>query len=152
MKSKALSGLIVVLMLLSVQAPSALAVGAKEAGASLLLPTTGQALNGEFGTTKSKIMAGVEVASITTIAVLGTAVGGGVVWAGLGPLLANHLYSAADAYKGAQNKRDPMVQAQMAEAQRTLEYSRERRFDREQSERGDLRDRMRQAAEAGYGS
>lgn len=152
MKSKAFCMVMAALMLLSFQMPSAFALGAREAGASLLLPTTGQAMNGELGSRKSKIMGAIEVASITTVAVLGTAVGGGVVWAGLGPLLANHLWSAADAYKGAQGKRDPVVQAQMAEAQRTLEYSRERRFDREQAARGDLRDRMRLAAEGAYGS
>jgi len=144
--------MVAALMLLSIHMPSAFAIGAREAGASLLLPTTGQAMNGELGSTKSKVMGAVEVASLTTVVILGLAVGGGVVWAGLGPLVANHLWSATDAYKNAQNKQDPVVQAQMAEAQRTLEYSRQRRFDREQTARGDLRDRMQQAAAVAYGS
>ena len=132
MKSKLLSVSMAVVVLFAAQVPSAHALGAREAGASLLLPATGQSMNGEVGTAKSKIMIGVEVASITTIAILGTVVGGGVVWAGLGPLIANHLWSATDAYKGAQTKRDPALQAQMSQAQQTLEYSRQRRFEREQ--------------------
>lgn len=152
MKSRFLSVVMAAVVLFAANVPSAHAVGAREAGASLLLPATGQAMNGEVGSTKSKVMIGVEVASITTIAILGTLVGGGVVWAGLGPLLANHLWSAADAYKGAQTNRDPALQAQMSQAQQTLEYSRQRRFEREQAARGDLRERMRMAAETGYGS
>lgn len=147
MKSKALSLVLAGVMLLGVQAPSAFAIGAREAGASLLLPTTGQAMNGQLSTTKSKVMAGVEVAAITTVAILGGAVGGGVVWAGLGPLIANHIWSATDAYQSAQNRQDPALQAQMNMAQRTLEYSHQRRFEREEAQRSDLRDRMRAAAE-----
>lgn len=127
--------------------PQVFATGAKEAGASLFVPTTGQAMNNQLGNTKTKVMAGVEVAAITTVAILGGLVGGGVVWAGLGPLIANHLWSAADAYKGAQGKQDPLVQQQMMEAQRTLELSRQRRFEREQSSRSDIRDRILQAGE-----
>ena len=52
--------------------PSAFAVGGKEFGASLLIPTTGQAMNGEFRATKTKIMAGIEVAAITTTVLLAT--------------------------------------------------------------------------------
>ena len=149
MKHKALSLMLVFLMVFAFTIPSAFAIGAKEAGASLLLPTTGQAMNNEFGTTKSKVMAGVEVAAITTVAILGGVVGGGVIWAGLGPLIANHLWSSADAYKGAQRKQDPMVQQQMLEAQRMLEVSRQRRFEREQTGRSDIRERIRQAGEMG---
>lgn len=152
MKHKFLSVVMAAMVLFAAQVPSAHAIGAREAGASLLLPSTGQAMNGQLGTAKSKWMVGIEVASITTVAILGTVVGGGVVWAGLGPLIANHLWSATDAYNSAQNKRDPALQAQMSQAQQTLEYSRQRRFEREQAARGDLRDRMRMAAETGYAS
>ena len=134
-------------MIFAFSTPSVFAVGAKEAGASLLLPTTGQAMNGQIGATKTKIMAGVEVALITTVAILGGAVGGGVVWAALGPLMANHAWSAIDAYKGAQNKVDPYVQQQMTSAQRTLDLSRQRRFEREQSARLSLRERIERAGE-----
>lgn len=137
----------VVLMLLAFQAPSASAMGAKEAAASLFLPTTGQSMNGELGSTKTKVMAGLEVGLITTVAILGGVVGGGVVWAGLGPLIANHLWSAADAYKGAQYKSNPMLEQQMMEAQRALEISRQRRFDREQTQRSDVRERIMAAGE-----
>lgn len=150
MRSKGLSVLLAVLMIAGMQAPSAMAIGAKEAGASLLLPTTGQAMNDELGTTKARVMAGVEVAAITTVAILGGVVGGGVVWAGLGPLIANHLWSATDAYKSAQTKRNPAFRQQVDQAQSTLEYSRQRRFEREQSERSGLRERLRQAAESAY--
>ena len=67
MKSKSLSLAVAIVMLFALSVPSAFATGAKEAGASLLLPTTGQAMNGELGSTKSKVMAGVEVAAITTV-------------------------------------------------------------------------------------
>lgn len=120
------------------------ATGAKELGASLLLPTTGQAMNGEIGATKTKIMAGVEVASITTIILLGTLVGGGVVWAGIGPLIANHAWSAADAFRTAQNnKNDPYIQQQLSGAQRTLDMSRQNRFERESN----IRQRLLKAGE-----
>ncbi len=154
MKNKFLSALLVVMTVVSFQSQPAFAQGFREAGASLLLPTTGQALNGEIRSTKTKIMGAIEVASLTTAIVLGTTVGGGVVWAGLAPMLANRVWSSADAYRGAKRKaqEQPMVQAQVDEAQRTLEYSRQRRFDREQAQRSDLRDRMKQAAEVGYNS
>ena len=147
MKNKILSLTLSFLMVFAFGSPSAYAVGAKEAGASLFLPTTGQAMNGELGDTKTKVMAGVEVAAITTIAILGGVVGGGIIWVGLGPLIANHAWSAADAYKGAQNKQDPQVQEQMAEAQRMLELSRQKRFEREQTQRSDIRDRVLKAGE-----
>ena len=150
MKSKLLSTTMAVVMLLAVQMPSAYAIGAREAGASLLLPTTGQAMNGEIGSTKTKIMAAVEIGLITTVAILGGVVGGGVIWAGLGPLIANHAWSAADAYKGAQNKQDPALQAQMLEAQRALELSRQRRFSREQTAQSDIRNRIQAAGEQAY--
>ena len=107
-------------------------------------------MNGELGSTKSKIMAGVEVASVTTLAILGGVVGGPVIWAAAGPLIANHLWSATDAYRGAQRQDyvHPLVQQQMADAQSTLEFSRERRFEREAAFRSDVRDRVMMAGEA----
>ncbi len=147
MKPKTLSLPLVFLIVFSLVAPSAFAEGGKEAAASLFLPTTGQAMNGELGSTKTKVMAGVEVAAITTIAILGGVVGGGVVWVGLAPLIANHAWSATDAYKNAQDKQDPAVQEQMAEAQRMLELSRQKRFEREQSQRSDIRDRVLKSSE-----
>jgi len=150
MKNKYVSVLMSILLIFAVAAPQAYAIGAKEAGASLVLPTTGQAMNGQIGSTKTKVMAGVEIAAITTIAILGGAVGGGIVWAGLGPLIANHAWSSVDAYKNAQNKSDPLVQQQMMDAQRTLELSRQRRFEREQTYRSDIRDRIAQAGQAAY--
>src|SRR3989338_6570450 len=128
MRNKVLAVAVVFAMLLSVSAPSVFAIGAKQATASLLLPTTGQAMNGELGSTKSKLMAGIEVASVTTLAILGGVVGGPVIWAAAGPLIANHLWSSVDAYRGAQNRIHPLVQQQMLDAQGTLEFSRQRRF------------------------
>jgi len=147
MKHKVLAALIIVSMIFAVQTPSVFAVGASEASASLFLPTTGQAMNGQLGATKSKTMAGIEIAGVTTLAILGGVVGGPVIWAALGPLIANHVWSSVDAYKGAQHKIDPAVQQQMMEAQRTLDYSRQRRYEREQIERNDARERIRMAGE-----
>ncbi len=138
---------VTLLTLFAVAAPPAVAVGGKEAAASFFLPTTGQAMNGQISNTKTKIMAGVEFAAITTVAILGGVVGGPVIWAGVGPLIANHLWSAADAYKGAQYKTDPAIKQQMLDAQRTLDLSRQRRFEREQAARSDIRERVRQAGE-----
>lgn len=122
----------------------------KEAAASLLLPTTGQAINGQLGNGKTKFMAGVEVAAITTITIIGFAGGGPAVWFGAGPLVANHLYSSIDAYKNAGKNEQANItiaQQEMVDAQRNIEYSRERRFDREQDSRSDLRERIRRAGE-----
>ena len=115
----------------------------KEAGASLILPTTGQAMNGQLGNGKTKFMAGVEIAAITAITVIGFAGGGPAVWFGAGPLVANHLYSSLDAYKNA----GQADQANITIAQEEREYSRERRFDREPEYRSDLRERIRRAGE-----
>ena len=124
--------------------PSAFAKGAKEFGASLLLPPSGQVMNDEFGTTKSKIMMGIEVAAITTTIILGFVPGGAIVWAGVGPLLANHLWAATDAYVTAKRKdQDPYLEGQMMEAQRTLDVSRQNRFARE----SDIRQRILSAGE-----
>lgn len=122
----------------------AFAAGGKEFGASLLLPTTGQAMNGEIGATKTKIMAGIEVAAVTTTILLATLTTGGIFWAGLGPLIANHAWSAADAFKTARNnKSDPYIQQQLTSAQRTLDMSRQNRFSRE----SDIRERILKAGE-----
>jgi len=148
MKIKFLALTSLAFLLCNLCLPSSAVAGFKEAGSSLLVPTTGQAMNGELGSTKTKIMAGVEVASITAITVLGIAAGGGVVWFGLGPLLGNHLYSAVDAYSSSKKyKEDPDYQAQLFEAQRTIDVSRQRRFEREQTHRSDIRDRVRKAGE-----
>ena len=152
MKTKTLSALLVLFVIFSFYVPSSYAVGGKEAAASFFLPTTGQAMNDELGSTKTKIMAGLEVASITTVAILGGVVGGPVVWAGLGPLIANHAWSAADAYHGAGRKQNTVVQEQfqMSQAQKNLELSRQRRFEREQTSRADIRQRVAMAGEAAY--
>ena len=133
------------LMIFAFLSPSAFAVGGKEFGASLLLPTTGQALNGEIGATKTKIMAGIEVAAVTTTILLATLASGGLFWVGLAPLLANHAWSAADAFKTARssNSSDPYIQQQLSSAQRTLDVSRQNRFDRE----SDIRQRILRAGE-----
>lgn len=144
MTKKTLACFMAFLMIFAFSAPPVFATGAKEFGASLLLPTTGQAMNGQISNTKTKVMAGIEVASVVTIILLGTLVGGGVVWAGIGPLIANHAWSAADAYQGAQNKTDPYIQQQLSSAQRTLDASRQGRFDRE----SDIRQRILKAGEA----
>lgn len=141
---KLISSSLVFLMIFAVMTPSVFAEGMKEMGASLLLPTTGQAMNGEIGATKTKIMAGIEVAAITTTILLATLTTGGIFWAGLGPLIANHAWSAADAFKTARsNKNDPYIQQQLASAQRTLDMSRQNRFDRE----SDIRQRILKAGE-----
>lgn len=141
---KTLSCLLAFLLIFVSMTTSVFAEGAKEFGASLLLPTTGQAMNGEIGATKTKIMAGIEVAAVTTTILLATLVGGGVVWVGLAPLLANHAWSATDAYRTAQtNKTDPYIQQQLASAQRTLDMSRQDRFSRE----SDIRERILKAGQ-----
>jgi hypothetical protein len=143
---KRFSFLLAFLMILASLSPSAFAVGAKQFGASLLLPTTGQAMNGEIGATKTKIMAGIEVAAVTTTILLATLTTGGIFWAGLGPLIANHAWSAADAFKTARsnnNGNDPYIQQQLSSAQRTLDVSRQNRFDRE----SDIRQRILKAGE-----
>ena len=142
---KTLSCLIIFLMIFTLSYNTAFAVGGKEFGASLLLPTTGQALNGEIGATKTKIMAGIEVAAVTTTILLATLASGGLFWVGLGPLIANHAWSAADAYKTAKrgNSNDPYIQQQLSSAQRTLDVSRQNRFDRE----SDIRQRILNASE-----
>ncbi len=147
MKNKSLTILIAILMLLPLLTPPAHAMGMREAGASLFLPTTGQAMNGQIGNTKTKIMAVAEVGLVTTTAILGGVVGGPVIWVALGPLIANHVWSSTDAYITARNKPEsPVVEAQVMDAQKALELSRQRRFDREETVHSSLRDRVNQAA------
>jgi hypothetical protein len=143
---KHLSCFVAFLMIFASLSPAAFATGGKQFGASLLLPTTGQAMNGEIGATKTKIMAGIEVAAVTTTILLATLTSGGLFWVGLGPLLANHAWSAADAFKTARssnNSNDPYIQQQLSSAQRTLDVSRQNRFDRE----SDIRQRILKAGE-----
>jgi|SRR3989338_8095517 len=131
----------------SLSSRPAYAVGMKEAGASLFLPTTGQAMNGQIGNTKTKFMAVAEVGLVTTTAILGGVVGGPVVWVALGPLIANHAWSATDAYVNAQHKaQSPVVEQQVMDAQHALELSRQRRFERDETYQSSLRDRINQAA------
>lgn len=148
MKQKVVALGLALLVVFAYSVPASYAVGAKEAAASLLLPTTGQAMNGQLGTTKSKVMAGVEVAGVTTLAILGGVVGGPVVWAAAGPLIANHVWSSVDAYKGAQTKvNNPLMQQQLMSAQNTLELSRQNRFQRQQYAQDDIRARLQAAQE-----
>ena len=143
---KSLSIAIAFLMIFASLAPSAFAIGGKQFGASLLLPTTGQAMNGEIGATKTKFMVGIEVAAVTTTILLATLTTGGLFWVGLGPLIANHVWSAGDAFKTARrnnNSNDPYIQQQLSSAQRTLDVSRQNRFDRE----SDIRQRILKAGE-----
>ncbi len=148
MKNRMLAFAVIVAMMSAVQSAPAYAAGLKQGTSSLLLPTTGQAQNGQLGNTKTKIMGGVEVAAITTLAILAGVAGGGVTWFAIGPLLANHLWSGTDAYiNGRKNQVEPQVQQQMFDAQRTLELSRQRRFEREQIARSEVRDRVQMAGE-----
>lgn len=150
MSKKTLSIFVLVLTLVS-NIPYASAEGFRQGAASLLLPTTGQAMNGQLGTGKTKLMGGVEVASIAAVVVLGLATGGASVLWGAIPLATNHVWSAADAYKNAgQKNQNFTVMApgqEMAAAQQTIESSRQGRFEREQAGRYDIRERVRLAGE-----
>jgi len=147
MKFRPISFAVLALMMLPLVSPEAHASAAKAAGASLFLPTTGQAMNGQLGNSKTKFMAVAEVGLVTTTAILGGVVGGPVIWAALGPLIANHAWSATDAYINAKKQASsPAVEQQVMDAQRALELSRQRRFDREETYQSSLRDRINQAA------
>ena len=154
MKNRILS-LLTVVMLLTSSLPMAFAEGLREGASSLLLPTTGQALNGEIGSKKTAVMAGVEVASITAITIIGFASGGAPLLFGVIPLAANHVWSATDAYKGAKNKNQAMIvnaapDQGMLETQRNLDPSRQNRFEREQAYRSDIYEKVRRAGEENY--
>jgi hypothetical protein len=70
--------------------------------ASLVLPGWGQYLNGEMETKSGKIKTGamiiLEIGGIVTTILVGILVGVPAVWAGIGILIFNHVWSAADAY------------------------------------------------------
>lgn len=147
MKTKHVTFAVLALMLMPLVTPEAHASAVRASGASLFLPTTGQAMNGQLGNTKTKLMAVAEVGLVTTTAILGGVVGGPVVWVALGPLIANHVWSATDAYMNARNQAaSPVVEQQVMDAQRALELSRQRRFDREETYQSSLRERINQAA------
>lgn len=146
--------LLAVLIMISAQ-PSAQAEGLKQGAASFILPTTGQYMNGEFSQGKTKLMATMEVAAITATVILAATVGGPVVWAGVGPLIANHAWSGYDAYQTAKDKnQDPYASSsyynndqQVYDARRDLDLSRQQRYDYANNQSLSLRERMRLAAE-----
>ncbi len=154
---KTASFIIAVLTLLSVVQASAHAEGAKQGAASFILPTTGQYMNGEFNEGKTKLMAGMEVAAITATVILATVVGGPIVWAGIGPLIANHTWSGYDAYKTAKEKNEnPYANyaadgGQVYDARRDLDLARQQRYDYANNQNLSLRERMRIAAEQANG-
>ncbi|HCM42846.1 MAG TPA: hypothetical protein DIS66_06015 [Candidatus Omnitrophica bacterium] len=136
------------------------AEGIKQGVSSFVLPTTGQAMNGEFNEGKTKLMATMEVAAITTTVILASVVGGPVVWAGIGPLIANHTWSGYDAYKTAKEKNDPYANydnynnyqgQQVYDARRDLDLARQQRYDYANNQNLSLRERMRLAAEQANG-
>lgn len=148
--SKKIISVFALSLLLVSNIPFAHAEGLKQGTASLLLPTTGQAMNGQLGNTKTKVMGGVEVASITAVVVLGLATGGASVLWGAIPLATNHVWSATDAYRNAGRQDEVTVMApgqEMYAAQQTIESSRQGRFEREQAGRYDIRERVRLAGE-----
>ena len=137
----------------SIQSPVH-AEGAKQGAASFVLPTTGQYMNGEFSDSKTKLMAGMEVAAIATTVILATVVGGPIVWAGIGPLIANHTWSGYDAYKTAKEKNQGTYEShfnqqagQVYDARRDLDLARQQRYDYANNQNLSLRERMRLAAE-----
>jgi len=70
--------------------------------ASLVLPGWGQYLNKEMESKSGKIKTGamivIEIGGILTLVLVWTLVGYPVLWVGIGILLANHIWSASDAY------------------------------------------------------
>ncbi len=149
MKSKLLLALILFLTVTTLTPPStAYAVGVREGAASLILPTTGQAMNGELGKGKTKLMAGLEFSLITGTALIGGLVGGPAVWFAAGPLVVNHVWSSADAYRSAKRNYRNASTDNLQAAQQNLDLSRERRYDREQQYRSDIYDKVRAAGES----
>jgi hypothetical protein len=149
---KAASFLMITVMAMFLASAPAHAEGVKQGVASFILPTTGQAMNGEFSEGKTKLMATMEVAAITTTAILAATVGGPVVWAGIGPLIANHTWSGYDAYKTAKEKNDPYASynyngQQVYDARRDLDLARQQRYDYANNQNLSLRERMRLAGE-----
>jgi hypothetical protein len=150
---KTVSYFLFVIMAWSFVSAPAYAEGLKQGAASFILPTSGQAMNGEFNEGKTKLMATMEVAAITTTVILASVVGGPVVWAGIGPLIANHTWSGYDAYKTAKEKNDPYANynnygdQQVYDARRDLDLARQQRYDYSNNQNLSLRERMRLAAE-----
>ncbi len=150
---KPVSFFIFILMALTSISLPARAEGIKQGVSSFVLPTTGQYMNGEFNDGKTKLMATMEVAAITTTVILASVVGGPVVWAGIGPLIANHTWSGYDAYKTAKEKNDPYTNynnygdQQVYDARRDLDLARQQRYDYSNNQNLSLRERMRLAAE-----
>ena len=105
-----------------IPAASAAAPGVKEGAASLIIPGWGQYLNGDFenrsGRMKVGAMAVVEIAAIITTAVVGGVAGYPQIWIGVGLFLANHVWSAVDAFINA--KSEPGVQLGTLAAQDKL--------------------------------
>ena len=132
MRATSLMVLLVLGALLLVTPAGYAGEGLGAATASLFLPTTGQAMNGQLGNAKTKFMGGLEAGLITTTAILGGVVGGPVVWAGVGPLIANHVWSAFDAYANASPEVSDQ-QKQLEEAQRILQESQKRNRTRQGS-------------------
>ncbi|MSR78420.1 MAG: hypothetical protein EXS63_09415 [Candidatus Omnitrophica bacterium] len=145
-KSFSLFSALLVMTSLAASNP-AYAVGVKEGAASLLLPTTGQSMNGELGSAKTKIMAGLEVGLVAATTILGITVGGPVVWVTAGPLVANHVWSSADAFISAGKNNQAVSSQNLQAAQQNLDLSREKRFEREQEYRSDIRNRVQSAGE-----
>jgi len=127
------SSLIAMVMALCLMATPVFAGhGISHGAASFILPTTGQAMNGQLGNAKTKIMGGLEAALVTTTAILGGAVGGAIIWVALGPLIANHIWSAVDAYYHATPEMTAQVE-QLEDAQRILRESQRRNRARQEN-------------------
>lgn len=96
--------LMVALMFSGVTAAPAHAAdsGVSQGVKSLLIPGWGQYDNGEFNTRSGKMkvgaMAALEIAAIITTGVVGGVVGAPQVWIGIGLFIANHTWSALDAF------------------------------------------------------
>lgn len=149
MKKQASFFILFFMVMTSISFP-AYAEGVKQGVASFVLPTTGQYMNGEFNDSKTKLMATMEVAAITTTVILASVVGGPVVWAGIGPLIANHTWSGYDAYKTAKEKNDPYAaygEQQVYDARRDLDLARQQRYDYANNQNLSLKERMRLAGE-----
>lgn len=149
MKKQASFFILILMVMTSVSLP-ARAEGVKQGVSSFVLPTTGQYMNGEFNEGKTKLMATMEVAAITTTVILASVVGGPVVWAGVGPLIANHTWSGYDAYKTAKEKNDPYAgygEQQVYDARRDLDLARQQRYDYANNQNLSLKERMRLAGE-----
>lgn len=134
--------------LMTLIAPSAHAA-IKEGAASLFLPTTGQAMNGQLGDGKTKVMGTVEAASIITTAILGVSTGGATVLVGAVPMAINHIWSSMDAYKSARQREVEnamMGQAPSYGAQSHIQMA-QSAYAPEAGRGYDVRERIRRAGE-----